>query len=59
MQNESGVSNQYSSRRQRYIDREPLTINLQSGNYYSTEGVCSLVWHGIQPARTYPALVER
>jgi hypothetical protein len=33
-------------------------MNLRSGNYYSTEGVASLLWGGIERGRTYPQLVE-
>jgi hypothetical protein len=40
------------------IDGEAVIMNLNSGNYYSTEGVGSLLWHGIQHQRTYPQLVE-
>jgi hypothetical protein len=40
------------------IDGEAVIMNLHSGNYYSTEGVGSLLWHGIQQGRTYPQLLE-
>ena len=40
------------------IDGEAVIMNLKSGDYYSTEGVGSLLWHGIERGQTYPQLLE-
>jgi hypothetical protein len=40
------------------IDGEAVIMNLKSGNYYSTEGVGSVLWHGIELGRTYPQLLD-
>jgi Coenzyme PQQ synthesis protein D (PqqD) len=40
------------------IDGEAIIMNLKSGNYYSAEGVGTLLWHGIEQGKTYHQLVE-
>jgi hypothetical protein len=40
------------------IDGEAVIMNLKSGNYYSTEGVGSMLWHGIGLGKTYPQLLD-
>jgi hypothetical protein len=40
------------------IDGEAIIMNLKSGDYYSTEGVGSLLWHGIEQGQTYRQLLE-
>jgi len=40
------------------IDGEAVIINLKSGNYYSTEGVGSLLWSGIEQGKTYRQLLD-
>jgi Coenzyme PQQ synthesis protein D (PqqD) len=40
------------------IDGEAVIMNLKSGDYYSTEGVGSLLWHGIEQGQTYPQLLD-
>ena len=40
------------------IDGEAIIMNLKSGDYYSTEGVGTVLWHGIELRKTYPQLLE-
>jgi hypothetical protein len=40
------------------IDGEAVIMNLVSGNYYSTDGVGTVLWHGIELGKTYPQLLD-
>ena len=40
------------------IDGEAVIMNLKSGNYYSTEGVGAVLWHGIELGNTYIQLLD-
>ena len=40
------------------IDGEAIIMNLKSGNYYSTDGVGSLLWRGIELGNTYQQLLS-
>jgi hypothetical protein len=40
------------------IDGEAVIMDLKSGNYYSTEGVGTVLWHGIELGKTYPQLLD-
>jgi hypothetical protein len=40
------------------IDGEAVIMDLKSGNYYSTDGVGTVLWHGIELGKTYPQLLD-
>jgi hypothetical protein len=40
------------------IDGEAVIMNLKSGDYYSIEGVGTVLWQGIELGKTYPQLLE-